>query len=128
MRGYRIRKENSLWYFELMPMRNGEQCIGKSKTYTSKSDCEKAVLIFRNFVISNKINSIDSSFINLVKSMNSTFKFEQIRAEYIKDGEVIFKTNNYNGSSMKKNCKTIVETIYESINDFTNEEIKLRSV
>lgn len=123
MRGYRIKQENRFWYFELMPMRNGDQYIGKSKAYTSKSDCEKSVLIFRNFVVANKINSIDSSFITLVKSVNSTFNFEQIRAEYIKDGEVVFKTRDYNGSSMNRNCKTIVETIYENINEFIDEQI-----
>ena len=123
MRGYRIRKKNELWYFELIPMRNHNQYIGKSKNYSTKEECLKAIISFRNFIVTNKINSTDSHYIDLVKSMNSTHNIEQIRAEYNKDGEVVFKTRDYNGSSMKKNCKTIVETIYESINDFTEKEI-----
>lgn len=113
MYGYKIKKDNdNQWYFLLYPGNIPNQDIGKSKKYTQREDCEKALTEFRNFVNENQLDSFNDNFMQLYKIDN------RYSVQYIKNNDVIFSTRPY-GS--KQNRDTGINSIYDNIEEYTSQ-------
>lgn len=113
MYGYKIKKDNdNHWYFLLYPGNKPYQEIGKSKKYTQKEECEKALNEFRDFVNDNNLNSFNDDFMQLYKIDN------KYSVQYIKNDNVIFSTRPYRS---KQNRNTGINSIYVNITEYTTQ-------
>lgn len=119
MRGYRICREEDNWYFELIPNNNPNQPIGRSKMFSSREACMRGLKEFRDMVIQNQIDSVESPYVKM------TVREDGNRAQvaYIKDDDVIYHSREYQDSSVEANCRKTVASIFTHIDDYTRKEL-----
>jgi uncharacterized protein YegP (UPF0339 family) len=116
MYGYKIKKYNNEWYFEFIPNNNNNQEMGRSKNYSSLSDCQNAIEYFREFVVKNSLNVPTENKL-IIKEDNGYF------FQYIDNDELIFwRTNQYGN---KGNCYKGIKSIYKHIDKYTSKRLEL---
>ena len=114
MRGYKIKQEGNLWYFELIPCNNNGQPIGQSMVFDSREKCVAGIKEMRMTIIENRICSIDSSYIVLNRNERK-WSFS-----YLCNGIELYSSRWYD---QKQNCKKSVEAIFENIDEYTSREV-----
>lgn len=117
MRGYRIDQHEGKWVFQLFPNNSNKQEVGNSALFDSYKECVAGVAKFRNLVLENHINSLDSAFISVVKCGREAF------LEYRVDDQVIFRSRKYSSSSPATLCRKCAESIYRYIDAYTLKQI-----
>jgi len=117
MRGYKIVQSDGKWLFQLFPNNNNNQEVGSSELFDSYEACVAGVAKFRNLVLENHINSLDSAFVSVVKCDREAF------LEYRLGEQVIFQSRKYSSSSPVTMCKKCVASIYRYIDAYTLKQI-----
>ncbi|MBQ3126746.1 MAG: hypothetical protein IJC15_06715 [Clostridia bacterium] len=120
MRGYRICREENNWYFEFIPNNNPNQPIGRSKMFSSREACMRGLKDFRDMVIQNQIDSVESPYVKMTVWNDG----KRAQVAYIKDEDVIYRSREYQDSSVEANCKKTVASIFKHIDDYTEIEVK----
>lgn len=120
MRGYRIFPMKNQWYFAFIPSNNNKQPMGKSKFYSTKEACLCGLSDFRELVVQNRIDSIESPYVQLERKQKPNYA----QVNYMVDNEVIYHSREYCSSSVINSCRTFVVSIFQHIDAYTNNEIK----
>lgn len=114
MRGYKIQQQGNQWQFLLIPNNNNNQPVARSILYQTEKECEEGVKAFRNLVIENHVDSLDSPFIDLETQGDRLFLC------YTVDGKTILKAGTYEN---KQNCRKSVKAICKYIDEYTFHRI-----
>ena len=117
MRGYKINQKNGKWLFQLFPNNSNRQEVGSSMLFDSYEECVAGVAKFRNLILENHINSLDSTFVSVVKCDREAF------LEYRVDDQVVFQSRKYSSSSPMALCKKCAESIYRYIDAYTLKQV-----
>ena len=117
MRGYKIEENKHRWKFCLIPSNNNTQPIGFSTEYDSYEDCVYALSEFREWIRINRINSVNSPYISIVKNETKIYFL------YIKEGMIIFESRHYEISSGKTYCDRSIKSIYQNLDEYTQNQI-----
>ena len=67
MRGFEVIRKEGRWRFRFIPGNNNGQPVGESKEYDSYDECLRAVKQLRGLIVENRIDTIDSPFVRVVK-------------------------------------------------------------
>ncbi len=105
---YKILEDDRKYYFALFPNNSNTQVMGQSILYASECECQCALKEFQTFMILNKIDSLDSEYVSIMKE-ESGFRYE-IR----ENGKVIFYRQN--AIETKGNLQNNLVAIYKNIN------------
>ncbi len=114
MRGYKIRRADGQWYFELIPCNNNHQPIGKSSLFDSRKGCVDGLRCLRELIVEKRVNCIGSPYITLTHNANN-YSFS-----YLYDSTVIYRSREY---VRKQNCVKSIEMIFKYIDEYTSYEL-----
>lgn len=112
MRGFQISKVDNGWRFELIPCNNNSNPIGVSCVYPSYSECRKAFVDFKSFIIDNCIADANSHFINIIKEDCNKFYYEYRDLS----GQKIF--GSIYCYATRSSCKSAIRRIYTHLNEY----------
>ena len=117
MRGYKIIQTDGKWLFQLFPNNNNYQEVGSSELFDSYEECIAGITRFRNLILDNHVNSLDSNFVSVVKCDREAF------LEYRAGDKVIFRSRKYSSSSPTTLCKKCAASIYRYIDAYTLKQV-----
>lgn len=107
MAGIKFKEQAGMWQFYITPSNNNEQKLGESIRYQTKEACLRGAEEFKKLLIENKINNLESSFINIEKTAKGlVFHY------FDKEGREIF----YRGSpyATRDNLETGILSVYNN--------------
>lgn len=116
MRGYKLVQEKSGWRFDLIPS-NNHQPVGWSKLFDTYEGCVEGLKMFRELVITNAIDTLDSPFVRVIYGEKGAY------FEYCIDDTMIFRSREYFTSYPRNSCKKSISSIYQRFDEYTTNRI-----
>lgn len=117
IRGFRIKKSNSGWFFEIDPGNNNTQPLIASIEYSTENECREALIEFREHVKKHRISNTKSEYVRILEVRDGEFKIEYLNADYER---IAWKRDRVFLS--EKSCSKCIEDVYQHIDEFTGTE------
>ena len=119
--GYKIKKNNGRYHFELYPGNSRTFPIGKSKEYENLRECLTAISDFRSFVSDNGLYKETRGKVQI--DFDNTHPINRYYFKYIIDNEVVFFRHEHAWYGNRKNCINGIKSIYHHIDEYTTNAL-----